>query len=195
MRVIFIGPPGAGKGTQCKRLVSWLGIPQLSTGMLLREMVSQDSADAKWIGEHLAAGKLAPDHLVMSIVAKRLGEPDCESGCLFDGFPRTLVQARLLDEHLARKQQRVDLVLSLQVAESVLVDRLLKRAAVENRKDDNSNAIVERLRVFRTQTAPLLDYYQEQGLLVSVDGELSEDEVFSAIQRAVEAKSPVNHAS
>jgi len=158
-------------------------------------MVIQDTADGKWIGEHLAVGKLAPDHLVMSIVAKRLAEPDCDSGCLFDGFPRTLVQARLLDEHLARKQQRIELVLSLQVAESVLVDRLLKRAAVENRKDDNSHAIVERLRVFRTQTSPLLDYYQEQGLLVSVDGELSAEEVFSMIQRAVSMKSPMNHAS
>ncbi len=195
MRVIFIGPPGAGKGTQCKRLVEWLGVPQLSTGMLLREMVSLDSASARWIGEHLAAGKLAPDHLVMSIVAKRLAEPDCDLGCLFDGFPRTLVQARLLDEHLARKQQRIALVLSLEVAESVLVDRLLKRAAVENRRDDNSHAIVERLRVFRTQTAPLLDYYQEQGLLVSVDGELSEGEVFGVIQRVVNAKLPTNHVS
>ncbi len=195
MRVIFIGPPGAGKGTQCKRLVEWLGVPQLSTGMLLREIVGLDTADAKWIGEHLAAGKLAPDHLVMSIVAKRLAEPDCASGCLFDGFPRTLIQARLLDEHLARKQQRIELVLSLQVVESVLVERLLKRATVENRKDDNSGAIVERLRVFRTQTAPLLDYYQEQGLLVSVDGELSEEDVFRAIQQAVSAKSPMNHAS
>ena len=188
MRVVFIGPPGAGKGTQCRRLVEWLGIPQLSTGMLLRELVEQQTAEAKWIGEHLAAGKLAPDHLVMSIVAKRLSEPDCELGCLFDGFPRTLVQAQLLDEHLARQHRQVELVLSLEVNEQVLVERLLKRAAVENRKDDHSQAIVERLRVFRTQTAPLLDYYQEQGLLVSVDGELSEEEVFRSIQRAVGSK-------
>ena len=194
MRVVFIGPPGAGKGTQCRRLVDWLGIPQISTGMLLREIVGQDSSEAKWIGEHLAAGKLAPDHLVMSIVAKRLTEPDCEAGCLFDGFPRTLVQAQLLEEHLDREHLRLDLVLSLEVRESVLVERLLKRSAIENRKDDHSQAIVERLRVFRTQTAPLLDYYHERGLLVSVDGELAEEEVFSSIQRAVGVRSAVNHA-
>ena len=192
MRVIFIGPPGAGKGTQCKRLVEWLGVPQLSTGVLLRELVGLDTAEARWVGEYLNAGKLAPDHLVMSIVTKRLSEPDCAAGCLFDGFPRTLVQAELLDEHLARKQQRVELVLSLSVAETTLVERLLKRAAIENRADDSGQTIVERLRVFRTQASPLLDYYQRQGLLYTVDGERSEDEVFEEIQQIVALQATVD---
>ncbi len=192
MRLIFIGPPGAGKGTQCERLVEWLGVPQLSTGVLLRELVGLDTAEARWIGKHLDAGKLAPDQLVMSIVAKRLSEPECAAGCLFDGFPRTLVQAQLLDEHLARKQQRVDLVLSLNVAETPLVERLLKRAAVENRSDDSGQTIVERLRVFRTQTSTLLDYYQRQGLLYTVDGERSEDEVFEEIQQIVALQATVD---
>ena len=185
MRVIFIGPPGAGKGTQCKKLVDWLRVPQLSTGVLLRELVGQGMADAKWVGEHLSAGKLAPDHLVMSIVAKRLALPDCVAGCLFDGFPRTLVQAQLLDEYLGRARQRIDLVLSLQVAEDKLVERLLKRASIENRSDDSGQTIVERLRVFRTQTSPLLDYYHHQELLVVVDGERPELEVFEEIKQAV----------
>lgn len=185
MRVIFIGPPGAGKGTQCKKLVEWLRIPQLSTGVLLRELVELGTADGKWIGEHLSAGKLAPDHLVMSMVAKRLAEPDCARGCLFDGFPRTLVQAELLDEHLARAGQRIDIVLSLQVAEDELVRRLLKRATIENRKDDCSQTIVERLKVFRNQTSPLLDYYHQQGLLVVIDGERTEAEVFEEIRQSV----------
>lgn len=192
MRVIFIGPPGAGKGTQCKRLVEWLGVPQLSTGVLLRELVGLDTAEARWIGKHLDAGKLAPDLLVMSIVAKRLSESDCAAGCLFDGFPRTLVQAQLLDDHLARKQQRVNLVLSLSVAETTLVQRLLKRADIENRSDDSGQTIVERLRVFRTQTSPLLDYYQRQGLLHTVDGERSEDEVFEEIQQIVALQATVD---
>lgn len=192
MRVIFIGPPGAGKGTQCKRLVEWLGVPQLSTGVLLRELVGLDTAEARWIGKHLDAGKLAPDLLVMSIVAKRLSESDCAAGCLFDGFPRTLVQAQLLDDHLARKQQRVNLVLSLSVAETTLVQRLLKRADIENRSDDSGQTIVERLRVFRTQTSPLLDYYQRQALLHTVDGERSEDEVFEEIQQIVALQATVD---
>ncbi len=187
MRVVFIGPPGAGKGTQCKRLVEWLGVPQLSTGVMLRELVQSASAESKWIGDHLAAGKLAPDHLVMEMVAKRLESEDCQAGCLFDGFPRTLVQARLLDEYLARQRLCLNLVLSLEVSESVLVERLLRRASIENRSDDSSVAVVERLRVFRMQTAPLLDYYQEQGLLATVDGELPEAEVFERIQRVVSA--------
>ena len=194
MRVIFIGPPGAGKGTQCKRLVELLGVPQLSTGVMLREMVCQGTADARWVGEHLSAGKLAPDHLVMSIVAKRLAEPDCAAGCLFDGFPRTLVQAQLLDDHLARMGHRIDLVLSLQVSESKLVERLLKRASIENRSDDSSQTIVERLRVFRTQTSPLLDYYHCQGLLVMVDGERSEIEVFEEIKDAVALRAAVGES-
>lgn len=195
MRVIFIGPPGAGKGTQCKKLVDWLRVPQLSTGELLRELVGQGTSEAKWVGEHLAAGKLAPDHLVMSIVAKRLAEPDCAAGCLFDGFPRTLIQAELLDEHLARSNQRIDLVLSLEVAEEILVERLLKRASIENRSDDSSHAIVERLRVFRTQTSPLLDYYHRQGLLVIVDGERSETEVFEEVKQAVALHATVSEPS
>jgi len=185
MRVIFIGPPGAGKGTQCKKLVDWLRVPQLSTGVLLRELVGQGTADAKCVGEHLNAGKLVPDHLVMGIVSKRLAEPDCVAGCLFDGFPRTLVQAQLLDEYLGRARQRIDLVLSLQVAEDKLVERLLKRASIENRSDDSSQTIVERLQVFRTQTSPLLDYYYRQGLLVVVDGERPEMEVFEEIKQTV----------
>jgi adenylate kinase len=185
MRVVFIGPPGAGKGTQCKKLVEWLRVPQLSTGDLLRELVQQGTADGKWVGEHLNAGKLAPDHLVMNMVAKRLAEPDCTAGCLFDGFPRTLVQAQLLDEYLQKAKQRLDVVLSLQVAEEVLVERLLKRASIEKRADDCSQTIRERLRVFRSQTFPLLDYYQGQGLLVVIDGERSEEQVFGEIKRAV----------
>ena len=157
----------------------------------MRQLVDEDTADAKWVGEHLSAGKLAPDHLVMSIVAKRLAEPDCAAGCLFDGFPRTLVQAQLLDDHLARKHQRINLVLCLQVAESKLVERLLRRASTENRSDDTGQTIVERLRVFRTQTSPLLDYYQRQKLLVTVDGEKTEDGVFEEIQKAVALQAAV----
>jgi adenylate kinase len=185
MRIIFIGPPGAGKGTQCKRLTSWLGLPQLSTGEMLREVMRQNTALARWVASYLDLGRLAPDHLVMRIVSQRLTHSDCEVGCLFDGFPRTIVQAQLLDEHFLRTRRRVDVVLSLRVVESELVGRLLKRATIEGRADDNCETIRERLRVFRTQTSPLLEYYERQRLLVEIDGERSEDEVFEQIKLCV----------
>ena len=121
----------------------------------------------------------------MRIVTKRLREADCQSGCLFDGFPRSIIQAQLLDEHLSEKNDQVDLVLDLAVQQDELVARMLKRAKLENRSDDNAETISARLRVFYTQTAPLLVYYREQGKLVTIDGMQSPDEVFSDIQRVV----------
>lgn len=188
MRIVFIGPPGAGKGTQCKRLVEYLGIPQLSTGEMLRAVQRQDTALARWVARHLDAGELAPDHLVMRIVAQRLSSPDCEAGCLFDGFPRTIVQAQLLDEYFSRSSRKLDLVLELHVVQEQLIERLLKRAQLEDRSDDNQETIRARLRVFETQTAPLLDYYRKRNLLVSIDGMQTPDEVSADIRRAVDAR-------
>lgn len=186
MRIVFIGPPGVGKGTQCKRLTEYLAIPHLSTGEMLREVKSQNSALARWVSSYIDRGKLAPDHLVMRIVAQRLAKPDCESGCLFDGFPRTLVQAQLLDEHFAKTSRRLDLVLDLQAEEEELICRMLKRAELEHRADDTQETIRARLHVFHTQTAPLLEYYQRRGLLCSIDGMQTADQVFEHIKGAVD---------
>ena len=187
MRIVFIGPPGAGKGTQCKRLIEYLKIPHLSTGEMLRQ-TRGGSALGRLVASYIDAGRLAPDYLVMRIVIKRLAAADCQSGCLFDGFPRTLNQAQLLDEYLENRGCRLDWVLDLAVEQEELVSRLLKRAKVEHRADDTVETISARLRVFHNQTAPLLDYYRERGIVQRIDGMKTPDEVFAQIRQCVDSR-------
>ena len=187
MRIVFIGPPGAGKGTQCKRLTEFLGIPHLSTGEMLRS-ARAESALGRLVGSYINAGRLAPDYLVMRIVKKRLQHDDCRDGCLFDGFPRTIVQAQLLDEHLAASGDSLGMVISLVVAQEELIARMLRRAEIEHRLDDTAETIAARLRVFYTQTAPVLDYYADHGVLERIDAMRSPEEVFADILSRVERR-------
>lgn len=181
MRIVFIGPPGVGKGTQCKRLASHFRIVHLSTGEMLRS-VDKESALGLLIGSYIDVGGLAPDNLVMRIVRKRLLADDCRNGCLFDGFPRTLVQAEALDQYMGAIGDSLCIVISLEAETTELVDRLLKRAQQESRIDDTSETIQRRLEVFREKTAPVLEYYGAQGLVQPVDAMQSPDAIFDSIR-------------
>jgi adenylate kinase len=185
MRIVFIGPPGAGKGTQSKRLTERLGIPHLSTGEMLRQARAQGTSLGKLAAEYVDQGRLAPDPLVMSIVGQRLEQPDCKSGALFDGFPRTLGQAQSLDEYLAERGIPLDVVLELKCDEDELMRRILERSKIEHRPDDTEETLNKRFKVYREQTSPLLSYYKERGLLRSVDGMAPPDVVFERIMEAL----------
>jgi adenylate kinase len=186
MRIVFIGPPGSGKGTQAKRLAAYLGIPHLSTGELLREAKASGSSLGQLAAQYMDQGRLVPDPLVMALVGEKLQEPSMERGCLLDGFPRTLQQARALDESLAQRGTPLDLVIELRADENELVARMLRRAAQEGRTDDNPQTIAHRMEVYRQQTAPLLDYYRFKGVLRVVDGMGTPDEVFARIKAVVD---------
>jgi len=181
MRIVFIGPPGVGKGTQCKRLAAHFQIAHLSTGDMLRS-VGKESALGLLIGSYIDAGGLAPDNLVLRIIKRRLLADDCRNGCLFDGFPRTIVQAEALDRLLVASGDKLCIVISLQADTYALIDRLLKRAELENRVDDTAETIQRRLEVFREKTAPVLQYYDAQGLVEPIDAMQSPEVIFDTIR-------------
>jgi adenylate kinase len=183
MRIVFLGPPGAGKGTQAQRLKDNLGIAHLSTGEMLRDAARAESRLGLQAARHMQAGELVPDEVVVGVVADRLAEKDCARGCLFDGFPRTVPQAQALDQMLERRGMPLDLVLALDVPAERLVDRLLARG----REDDNRDTIEERFRQYNRLTEPLLAYYSRRGILRTIDGEGTPEEVFDRVQQAVES--------
>ena len=183
MRIVFLGAPGAGKGTQAVRLARQLGIPHLSTGELLRSACQQQTDLGCAAGRYMKAGKLAPDEVVQAILVDRIAAPDCQSGYLLDGFPRTTVQASHLDSLLARQGKPLDLVIELRVDQNQLLARLAGRGRV----DDEDSVIQERLQQYEQLTKPLIDYYQQRNLLTTIDGHGTPAEVFARVVAAVEA--------
>jgi adenylate kinase len=195
MRLILLGPPGAGKGTQAQRLAADHGLVQLSTGEMLRAAIDAGTSVGLRAKDIMARGELVPDDIVVSIVSDRLDQPDARKGFILDGFPRTVPQARALDHLLKQKGMELDAVIELEVDEGILLDRIERRIAQMTRRgevlrpDDNPDVLRRRLAAYREQTAPLTAYYRRQGVLHSVDGMAPIQQVAGAIANALRAAS------
>lgn len=203
MRIILLGPPGSGKGTQAQRLVQRYGIVQLSTGEMLRAAVAAGTPVGLKAKEIMASGGLVPDDVVVGIISDRLDQPDAKNGFILDGFPRTVPQAEALDELLRHKHLKLDAVIELRVNESALLSRVETRVAQmrergeEVRVDDTPEVLTKRLASYRSQTEPLIHYYSERRKLSTIDGMMAIDEVTRAIHRqllALGAVEPKTHA-
>ena len=215
MNLILLGPPGSGKGTQAIRLQESDGLVQLSTGEMLRAAVASGSETGRLVGSIMEAGRLVPDDIMVSMIDRRIDEPDCAGGFILDGFPRTVAQAKALDAMLARKARRLDAVIEIAVDDGALVERIAGRfscadcgagyhrrfqpTAVEGvcdrcggtdfieRPDDNEETVKTRLAAYHAQTEPLLPYYRDRGILRSVDGMAGIDAVTAEIRAALRA--------
>ncbi|HEV7437017.1 MAG TPA: adenylate kinase [Pseudorhizobium sp.] len=193
MRLILLGPPGAGKGTQAQRIVEKHGIPQLSTGDMLRAAVAAQTDVGKRAKEVMDAGQLVSDDIVNAIVSERIDAPDCARGFILDGYPRTLVQADAVDAMLRSKGQALDVAIELAVDDSAMVGRILRRAEETKaaggsvRKDDNADVYADRLRAYYKSTAPLIGYYYAKGKLKTVDGMAEMDAVTAEIETVLSA--------
>lgn len=181
-RLIFLGPPGAGKGTQAAMLATELSIPHVSTGEILRSAVSDLTELGLKAQAYMDQGELVPDELILGMVRDRLTKSDTQAGWILDGFPRNVSQAKFFDELLNTISQTYDRVVNLDVPDETLVTRLLSRG----RKDDSEAVIRNRLAVYREQTAPLIDFYQSRQQLFSVDGNQSVEEVLAEIRQIIE---------
>jgi adenylate kinase len=180
-RLIFLGPPGAGKGTQAKALAAAENIPHISTGDILRSAVSLKTELGQKAQSFMDKGELVPDGLILEMVNDRLSYDDVKQGWILDGFPRTVVQATFLDDLLEKIHQGCDWVINFDVPDDILINRLLSRG----RKDDTEDVIRHRLEVYRKQTAPLIDFYRDRNQLLSVNGDQSVEAVTKHLQDAI----------
>jgi len=188
MKLILLGPPGAGKGTQAQRLEENHGYMQLSTGDMLRAAVSAGTEIGLQAKQTMARGELVPDDVVVKIISERIGQPDCEYGFILDGFPRNVAQARALDKMLDEKGLALDGVVEIAVDNGILINRIEKRASETvggPRDDDNAESLKKRLAVYHEQTAPLIEYYKNKGVLKSIDGMADIDNVSEQIEEVL----------
>ena len=185
MNIILLGPPGAGKGTQAKYLISAFGLEQLSTGDMLRAAIEEGSDLGKQVQLIVDSGNLVPDNIMIEMITTRITRTDCKGGFILDGFPRTVLQAETLTEVLSQKKIKIDHVIALDVKLSSLLDRIRNRALEaaqdQRRQDDDEETLKHRLSVYKEQTEPILPYYEKLGLLTTIDGMLAPDEVSKKI--------------
>jgi adenylate kinase len=199
MRLILLGPPGAGKGTQAQRLAAKHKIVQLSTGEMLREAVRSATPIGRKIQDVIAHGQLAPDDVVVDLVGQRIAQPDARNGFILDGFPRTVPQAAALDRILKSKGLALDAVIELRVDEAALIKRIESRIAEMTargeslREDDSAEVLHTRLKAYREQTAPLIAYYRHEGVLRTVNGMVPIPEVTAAIDQALGGLARTGH--
>jgi adenylate kinase len=186
MRLVILGPPGAGKGTQAKRIAERFGIPAISTGDIFRKNIAERTELGVLVDEIVKSGKYVPDEVTNDLVRNRVAESDCEPGFLLDGYPRTTAQVDELDSMLRNMGCELDAVLELTVDTDEVVERLLKRAETEGRADDTEDVVRHRLDVYFEQTAPLVDVYSDRRLLLKVDGMGEIDDVTSRLTKALE---------
>ena len=192
--IVILGPPGSGKGTQAKRIVATTGIAHISTGDILRAAIEDGRPLGQEVREVYDRGELVSDELMIRVMRARLLLADAASGALLDGFPRTLAQARGLDDLFEDLERRLALVLDLYVPEEVSFERLLARAGEEGRRDDTPDVIRNRLEIYHAESEPLIGYYRTKGILARIRGDRSEDEVFADVENALE-RVATRHAS
>ncbi len=182
-RLIFLGPPGSGKGTQAQLLAELFKIPHISTGEILRQAIAEKTVLGQKAQSYVDKGELVPDALILDLIRERLSQPDAQRGWILDGYPRNVAQASFLDELIEELHQSSDCAVNLEVPDQVLITRLLLRG----RKDDNEQTIRRRLQVYREQTAPVLGYYRDRGRLCSINGDRQLGEVTESLKQIVNA--------